>query len=184
MSSALTYIGAYAPAIQRQVEALLEQDRLGQYLLAKYPEPHQVTTDKALRDYAMAIKNARLKQSAPLSQVRYDDKIHSVHNALGTHSYVSRVQGSKVKRKNEIRIARVFKTAPEAFLNMIVVHELAHLKEKQHNRAFYQLCRYMQPDYHQLELDMRIYLIQLEQRGPVYPQAGLHNRALGSIDHG
>jgi len=23
---------------------------------------------------------------------------------------------------------------------MIVVHELAHLKEKQHNKAFYRLC--------------------------------------------
>ncbi|WP_317628143.1 YgjP-like metallopeptidase domain-containing protein [Colwellia psychrerythraea] len=27
----------------------------------------------------------------------------------------------------------IFKKAPEAFLTMIVVHELAHLKEKEHN---------------------------------------------------
>jgi predicted metal-dependent hydrolase len=41
---------------------------------------------------------------------------------------------------------------------MIVVHELAHLKELDHNKAFYQLCQYMLPDYHQLEFDLRVYL--------------------------
>jgi predicted metal-dependent hydrolase len=35
-------------------------------------------------------------------------------------------------------------------LRMIVVHELAHLKEKDHDKAFYQLCCHMEPDYHQL----------------------------------
>ena len=41
---------------------------------------------------------------------------------------------------------------------MIVVHELAHLKEMDHNKAFYQLCTYMLADYHQLEFDLRVYL--------------------------
>ena len=27
-----------------------------------------------------------------------------------------------------------------------------------HNKAFYQLCQYMLPDYHQLEFDLRVYL--------------------------
>jgi hypothetical protein len=45
---------------------------------------------------------------------------------------------------------------------MIVVHELAHVKEKEHNKAFYQLCTYMEPHYHQYELDCRLYLTQLE----------------------
>lgn len=45
---------------------------------------------------------------------------------------------------------------------MIVVHELAHLKEMDHNKAFYQLCEYMAPDYHRLELDLRLYLTWLE----------------------
>ncbi|HYG06232.1 MAG TPA: YgjP-like metallopeptidase domain-containing protein, partial [Stenotrophomonas sp.] len=42
------------------------------------------------------------------------------------------------------------------------VHELAHLKESDHNKAFYQLCLHMEPDYHQLEFDLRLYLTQLE----------------------
>jgi predicted metal-dependent hydrolase len=46
---------------------------------------------------------------------------------------------------------------------MIVVHELAHLKEKEHNKAFYKLCEYMEPAYHQLEFDARLFLTQLEQ---------------------
>ena len=41
---------------------------------------------------------------------------------------------------------------------MIVVHELAHLKESDHNKAFYRLCVAMLPAYHQLEFDLRVYL--------------------------
>ena len=51
---------------------------------------------------------------------------------------------------------------------MIVVHELAHLKEKEHNKAFYNLCRHMLSNYHQLELDMRLYLTELELNGEIY----------------
>lgn len=47
-------------------------------------------------------------------------------------------------------------------LRMLVVHELAHLKEKEHNKAFYQLCCHMEPNYHQLELDARLYMMVLE----------------------
>jgi len=56
----------------------------------------------------------------------------------------------------------VFIDAPAAFLKMIVAHELAHLKEQEHNKAFYQLCRHIEPDYAQLEFDVRLYLTQLD----------------------
>jgi predicted metal-dependent hydrolase len=75
---------------------------------------------------------------------------------------VPRVQGGKIKSKREIRVASLFKDAPPEFLKMIVVHELAHLKEREHDKAFYQLCTHMAPDYHQLEFDLRLYLTQLE----------------------
>ena len=45
---------------------------------------------------------------------------------------------------------------------MIVVHELAHLKERNHDKAFYKLCLHMQPDYHQVEFDVRVYLTGLD----------------------
>lgn len=91
-------------------------------------------------------------------------------HALGQHNYISRVQGAKLKTVNEIKIASVFRNAPEAFLKMIVVHELAHFKEKEHNKAFYQLCRHMEPNYHQYEFDLRLYLTQLDLFGDIYNQ--------------
>jgi len=39
-----------------------------------------------------------------------------------------------------------------------VVHELAHLKEMEHNKQFYQLCEHMLPGYHQTEFDLRLFL--------------------------
>ena len=108
------------------------------------------------------LKNTHMKKVAPLSKVIYDGKINVIHNALGTHRFISRVQGNKLKAKNEIRIASMFKSVPLEFLQMIVVHELAHFKEKEHNKAFYKLCEYMEPTYHQLEFDLRVYLTHLD----------------------
>ena len=166
--TALKYVSSYSPEVQAQVQAMLEKKTLSHYLLSKYPHAHDIVNDKALRAFVMNLKNQYLKKSLPLSKVQFDDKIHVINNALGLHSYVSRVQGNKLKSKNEIRIATVFKSAPEAFLEMIVVHELAHLKEKDHNKAFYGLCRHMEPNYHQLELDMRLYLTHLDLFGQLY----------------
>jgi predicted metal-dependent hydrolase len=87
---------------------------------------------------------------------------HCINNALGTHTQISRVQGGKLKSKNEIRVASILKQLPLPLLQMIVVHELAHLREKDHNKAFYKLCLHMEPGYHQLELDLRLYLTLLE----------------------
>lgn len=109
-----------------------------------------------------------MKKTLPLSKVHYDGKINIIRHALGTHTFISRVQGGKLKAKNEIRVATMFKSMPEAFLKMIIVHELAHFKEKEHNKAFYKLCEYMEPNYHQLEFDLRIYLTYMESKGKLY----------------
>ena len=166
--STLKYISNYPQQVKDQVLHLLEQNNLADYLLNKYPITHQFVNDKSLREYTVLIKNQYIKKSPPLSQVIYDPKIHVVNNALGLHTFVSRVQGNKLKSKNEIRISDKFKKAPEVFLRMIVVHELAHLKEKDHSKAFYKLCCHMLSDYHQLELDMRLYLTQLALNGEIY----------------
>ena len=154
------YLAQYSEQVRNQVKALIENGKLSSYLTDKYATSHKVTNDGELRDYVQQIKNRYIKMSAPLSKIVFDSKLHVIKNALGTHSYVNRVQGSKIKSKNEIRISSLFKKAPADFLNMIVVHELAHLKEKDHNKSFYQLCMHMLPDYHQLEFDFRLYLIE------------------------
>ncbi|ARR51238.1 M48 metallopeptidase family protein [Photobacterium damselae] len=164
----LKYLQGYPPHLLEQVQRLIEQDKLKDLLLKRYPKPHTITTEKALYDFTIDLKNQYIKKSAPLSKVNFDNKINVVNHALGLHTFVSRVHGNKLKAKNEIKIAALFKNAPLPLLRMIVVHELAHIKEKEHNKAFYQLCCHMEPNYHQLEFDTRLYLTQVEFFGPVY----------------
>ena len=164
MSSAppLPYLEGYSPAVLARVRELLVQDQLGPYLAGRYGEAHEVRNDKALFLAAVELKDRFMRNTAPLNKVLYDSKLQVLSQALGTHSKVSRVQGSRLKASREIRVASVFREAPAAFLRMILVHELAHLKEREHNKAFYQLCTHMEPDYVQLEFDLRLYLIHLE----------------------
>jgi len=164
----LKYLAGYPQQVTSRISELISANRLGSHLLGRYPAPHGIRTDRALYDYTIGIKNEFLRTSEPLSKVAYDGKIHVIHNALGTHTFVSRVQGGKLKAKREIRIAAVFRHAPPGLLRMIVVHELAHLKEKEHSKSFYQLCEHMEPAYHQLEFDMRLFLTHTELAGPLY----------------
>lgn len=107
MPKLLKYISAYPQNIQDQVQNMLDDGQFANFLLKKYPKPHSVANDKDLREYAMDIKNQYMKKSSPLSKVIYDGKIHVINNALGLHSYVPRVQGNKVKMKNELRVSSV-----------------------------------------------------------------------------
>ena len=106
-----------------------------------------------------------MRNAGTLNKVAYDGRIHVVHNALGLHTRRTVVQGSRLNARHEIRIGALFKQAPEAFLRMIVVHELAHLREPDHDKAFYQLCTHMEPDYHQLEFELRLYLSWMDHSG-------------------
>ncbi len=161
----LKYLNHYPEQTRQQVHQLIQKEGLKKYLLKKYPKPHAKKNDKSLFNYALDIKNEYIKKTAPLSKVIYDGKINVIHNALGTHHFISRVQGGKLKAKNEIKIASMFKSVPKDFLEMIVVHELAHFKEKEHNKAFYKLCTYMQDSYHQVEFDLRLYLTYIDMQG-------------------
>lgn len=158
----LPYLRGYPPELLAQVRELIRAGRLAQTLEQRHPDAHEVRTERALYDYVSELKATHMRSAPPLAKVLYDPKLHIVRNALGTHSAVSRVQGSRLKAKREIRIAALFKEAPADFLRMIVVHELAHLKEREHGKAFYALCLHMEPDYHQLEFDLRLWLTAQE----------------------
>ena len=164
----LKYLLHYPQPVLEKVQQLIDEERLGSWLLKKYPEPHVVRNNKALYDYTMTLKNQYLRKSAPLNKVVYDGKIGQTHKALGLNIARSMIHGGKLKVRKEIRIGSLFQNAPEEFLKMIIVHELAHLKEMDHNKSFYQLCCHMAPDYHQLELDVRLYMTQLEVFGDIY----------------
>lgn len=167
----LNYLSCYSPQVQQQALALLDNNKSGVWLQKKYPQAHELASERALYDYAQGIKNQFMRSSTPISKVIYDDKIHIINNALGLHTYVSRVQGAKLKSKNEIRVASLFRRVPESFLRMILVHELAHLREKEHDKAFYKLCCYMEPDYHQLEFDLRLYLCHRDRFGDLWARS-------------
>jgi len=154
----LPYLRGYSPDLLAQVQALIDNGRLAQTVALRHPEPHAVRTERALYDYVNELKSRHMRSAPPVAKVAYDPSLHLVRNALGTHTAVSRVQGGRLKAKREIRIATLFKEAPADFLRMIVVHELAHLKEREHDKAFYALCQHMEPDYHQLEFDLRLWL--------------------------
>ncbi|MDI1302081.1 MAG: M48 family metallopeptidase [bacterium] len=162
----LKYLGAYPAPLQEQVRELVAGNRLGDYLQRKYPDRHAVQSDKALYAYALELKQGHLKNAPAIDKVLYDSKLDVEHHALGLHTAISRVQGGRLRAKKEIRIASVFREAAPEFLRMIVVHELAHLRELDHNKAFYQLCEYMQPGYHQLEFDLRLFLTWRDLKTP------------------
>ncbi len=156
------YLAGYPESLANQVRQLISQGLLGDRLLNKYPEKHRVRDDKTLYGYVENIRARYLRNTPQISRVNYDSRLHIERNALGMHTSASRLQGSRLKARREIRISAVFRDMPPEFLRMIVVHELAHQKESMHNKAFYQLCLHMEPDYHQLEFDLRSYLAWLD----------------------
>lgn len=156
------YLTAYSADIRKQVRELAVQEKLAQLLLSKYPKAHEFTSDKALYAFTLNLKNEFMRNSEPLTKALFDSKMQIIKHALGLHTTVSRIQGGKLKSKREIRVASLFKAVPAEFLTMIVVHELAHFKESDHNKAFFKLCMSMEPNYHQYELDLRVYLVHLE----------------------
>ena len=161
----MKYLTGYPEPVLAQVRQLLAQNRLGELLRSRYGASHDIRSDRALFDYVQALKTEYLRSAEPLNKVCFDSKLHVIQHALGTHTSVSRVQGSKLKAKREIRIAALFRDVPLEFLKMITVHELAHLKVQAHDKAFYQLCKHMEPDYHQIEFDLRLYLTYAEASG-------------------
>ncbi|MBC7698148.1 MAG: M48 family metallopeptidase [Bacteroidia bacterium] len=158
MAPSLKYLQHYPVALQDKIRELQAQDKLGEYISQRYPQSHAIQNDKALYQYTNDIKQAFLRNAPQLDKVHYDNRLTVEHHALGLNTAISRIQGGKLKAKKEIKISSFFKATPTEFLRMIVVHELAHLKERNHDKAFYQLCQHMEPNYSQLEFDCRVYL--------------------------
>jgi predicted metal-dependent hydrolase len=158
----LKYLQGYPQELLARVQDLIDTGRLAAHVEQRHPERHAVRSERALYDYVCGLKARHMKSAPPVAKVAWDPRLQIVKNALGTHTAISRVQGGQLKAKREIRIAALFKDASADFLRMIVVHELAHLKEPAHDKAFYALCCHMEPDYHALEFDLRLWLTALE----------------------
>jgi predicted metal-dependent hydrolase len=164
----IDYFKDYPQHIRDHFELLIKNGQIRAYLLKKYPVGHQINSDKQLYQYANEIKQSYMKKSPQIDKVKYQKQKDLIRNALGTHTFISRNHGGKLKSKHEIRIAESLKHAPEEMLKMLVVHELAHFKEKDHNKAFYNLCEYMQPDYCEVEVDTLLYLTLVDRGVKLY----------------
>lgn len=166
----LPYLHGYPPDTLARVHELLAAGTLAEVVARRHPVPSPVRNERELYDYVCAFKARHLKTAPPLSKVVFDPRLQLVAQALGTHTAISRVQGGRLRAKREIRIASVFREAPADFLRTIVVHELAHLREREHDKAFYALCRHMEPDYHALEFDLRLWLTARDAAAPAVRQ--------------
>lgn len=104
--STLKYLTGYPESLLAQARQLLDQGKLSAALLARYPAgPHGIRTDRALYQYVTDLKNAYMRNGDQINKVAFDSKIHVIQHALGQHTYISRVQGGKLKAKHEIRVA-------------------------------------------------------------------------------
>lgn len=161
----LPLLRGYPEATLASVRELLATGELGAIIAARYPGRHPHTTNKLLHGYITELRQRHLKTAPAPQRVLYDDHLIRVDQALGLHTFESRSHGARLRARSEIRIAGLFRDVAPEFLRMIVVHELAHLREKEHNKAFYRLCESMEPEYHQLEFDLRLLLTAREVEG-------------------
>ncbi len=68
----------------------------------RYPDIHDIVSDKALYHYTQALKNRFMRNAPLISKVIWDNKIKVMKHALGLHTVVSRVQGGNLKANLEL----------------------------------------------------------------------------------
>ena len=84
------YLAGYPAELADEVRRLIEQHRLAELLLQKYPLAHEVRTDKALYDFALALKNEHLRNAGQLSLVCFDSRLQVIRRRAGNAHPASR----------------------------------------------------------------------------------------------
>ncbi|MCF2860104.1 DUF45 domain-containing protein [Pseudoalteromonas sp. SMS1] len=164
----LKYFQHYPENVQAQVYQLISNNQLQTYFKRKFPNGHQLQNQQELYQYSTEIKQHFLKNTPRLNSVSFNKHSDMVKGTLGTHTHQNKVHGKKLKARYDIALNNQLKYAPEAILRALIVHELAHFKHADHSKAFYKLCCHMEPEYHQLELDLRLFVVLDEQGGNFY----------------
>lgn len=85
----LIYLQGYPENILEQVQVLIDNQRLAAFLQQRYPDTHDVVSDRALYDYTQALKNRYMRSAPPVSKVIWDNKIKVMKHALGLHTAIS-----------------------------------------------------------------------------------------------
>ena len=92
----LKYLTGYPEPLLVQVRELIAQNRVNDLLQKRYPDANTVRTDRALQDYTLALKTQFMKSAITPSKVVFDNRLQVMKHALGTHTQISRVHGSKL----------------------------------------------------------------------------------------
>ena len=66
----MKYLAAYPAALRAQVEALMTQGRLGDWLLKRYGGVHGIRNDRALYDYVSGLKSEFLRSEEHTSELQ------------------------------------------------------------------------------------------------------------------
>lgn len=67
--------------------------------------------------------------------------------------------GSCVKKKREITLNKMLKKVPEDCQEYVIAHELSHLVEPNHSKAFYEVLASVLPDYRERERKLDHFVI-------------------------
>ena len=73
MATPLPYLSGYSPQLQAQARELLAAGELGARIAARYPDAHEVRSNKALNPYVQELKARRMRTAPPLGQVLFGD---------------------------------------------------------------------------------------------------------------
>jgi hypothetical protein len=163
----LPYLRGYPPELLQQVRDLLAAAGWPRPWRSGIPRRTTCRTERALYDYVSALKARHMKSARRWRRWPTTRSCTSCATPWARTAPSPRA-GRAAQGQARDPHRRAVQGAPADFLRMIVVHELAHLKEREHDRAFYALCLHMEPHYHQLEFDLRLWLTAREwtQAGP------------------
>lgn len=119
--------------------------------IKKWVERYEKTKNKPMNREISAEEEAALRKKARETLIPMVEKYG---NIMGLHpTYVkitsARTRFGSCNSKNGICFSYRLALYPREAMEAVVVHELAHIKHKNHGKAFYALVRSVLPDYNE-----------------------------------
>lgn len=90
-------------------------------------------------------------------QIKQQAKVMSVHPTAISFRKTKRQWGS-CSAKNRLSFHTHIMKLPQDVIQYIIVHELAHIRHKHHQKAFWQEVEYYSPNYKECEQQLKEYL--------------------------
>lgn len=127
-------VDAFVKAHARWVATHLEQQRARAAVMPAVPTPEEI---RVLKERALAVLPTKVEQwSQKMGLFPTGIKITTARKRYGSCS-----------GKNSLCFSCFVMKQPEAAIDLVVVHELCHIQEKNHGPRFYALLRQYLPDY-------------------------------------